>query len=197
MIRLDCRDPHLGRNLNNAVNNRAVIIIYCRVVVLVEKPCLNKLTYGLMCQIGVNRTGAISKKRSKMMHFSRLAALQNHSDRCSFLRPDKVLLQPGYGKQRRNRHMVLVHLAVAQNQDVSPFPYHTVHLYKKIFQRFFKTCIFIICDRDLRYLEAFYVHIFNFQKVCIGQDRVVNPEHLAIFFLLLQQISVPSDIDSR
>ena len=148
-----------------------------------------------MCQVGVNRTCAVAQQRCKMMHLSRLPALQDHGDRRPLLCAHQVLLESGHCQKRRDRHMVLIHIPVCQDQDVGSLADHSVDLDEQVFDRFLKTCILIVCDRDLSDLEPVHIHILDLQKVCVRQDRIVHPEHLTVLFLLLKKVSVFPDID--
>ena len=161
LVGLDRRYSHLGRDLDNSVNHRTVVVVYRSIIVLVQKPGLNELADGLMGQIRIDRTGAVSEKCCKMVHFPRLAALQYHGHGRPLLRAHQMLLQSGYCQKGRYRHVVLVHLPVRQNQDIRTFADHTVHFHEKVLDGLFKACIFIVGDRDLRYLEPLHLHVFN------------------------------------
>ena len=91
--------------------------------------------------------------------------------------------------------MIFVYLTVCQNQNVSTLADHTVYFNKQILDCLLKTCVFIISDWNLCNLESIHFHIFNFQKICIGQNRVIDSEHLTVLFLLLQKVTVCSDIN--
>ena len=160
-----------------------------------EQARIDQLTDGFMRQVRVDRTCTVAEQRCEMMYLSRLTALQDHGNRGSLLRANQVLLKPGYCQKGRDRHMVLIHIAVCQDQDIRPLADHSVDLDEQIFDRFLKACILIICDRDLGNLESLHIHVLDLQKVCIRQDRIVHPKHLAVLFLLLKKITVFSDID--
>ena len=148
-----------------------------------------------MGQVWIDRTCAVTKQSREVMHFSRLAALKDHCDRSSLLRAYKMLLKPGHGQKGRDRHMILIHITVCQNQDIRAFADYSVHLDEEILDGFFKACVLIIGNRNFRHLESFHFHIFDFQEVCIRKNRVVYPEHLTVLFLFLKQVPVFSDID--
>ena len=92
--------------------------------------------------------------------------------------------------------MIFIYLTVCQNQNISALADHTVNFNEEILYRLLKTCVFIISDWNLCNFESIHFHIFNFQKICICQDRVIDSEHLTVLFLLLQKITVCSDINS-
>ena len=81
--------------------------------------------------------------------------------------------------------MVLIHAAVRQDDDISTLSVRTICLYIEVIDGFFQRCILIICDRDSLNLKSLHIHILDLEQVCIGQDRIVNPKHLRIFFFFL------------
>lgn len=44
-------------------------------------------------------------------------------------------------------------------------------------------------------LEARLLHIADFQHIQTGENGIVNPQNVAVFFLLLQQVAVGAHID--
>src|SRR5699024_1639486 len=102
------------------------IIINGRIVILVEHSFVNQLLDSLKGKVRVHRTGSISEKCSKVMHFSRLTAFQDQGNRSTFLCLDQMLMHCGYCQQRRNRHMVFIHTAVRQNDDIRSVTVSTV-----------------------------------------------------------------------
>ena len=197
LVRLDRGDSHLRRDFDNPVEHCRVIIIHCRIVVLVQKPVIDQLTDGLVRQIRVDGTCAVTEQRRKVMYLSWLAALQDHGNGCPLLRPHQMLLESGHCQERRDSHMVLVHIPVCQDQDVRALADHPVNLDEQVLDRFLKACVLIICDRDLSNLEPVHIHILDLQKVRVCQDRIIHPEHLTVLFPLLEKVSVLSNIDRR
>ena len=99
LVGLDRGDPHLGRDLDDPVEGRIVVVVDRRVIVLVQKPGINQLADGLMGQVGVDGAGAIPQKGCEMMHLPGLPGFQDHGNRGSLLGPYQMLLQAGDGKQ--------------------------------------------------------------------------------------------------
>ena len=58
--------------------------------------------------------------------------------------------------------MILIHITVCQDQDICAAADHSVYFYKKILNSFLKTCVLIICNRDLSYLESLHLHVLDF-----------------------------------
>ena len=90
--------------------------------------------------------------------------------------------------------MILIDSAVGQDQDICSVPVSSVCFYKKTIDRFLKACIFIIGNRNHAYMEAVFIHGFDLHQIGIGQNRIVDLDHMAVFRFFQQQISVFSDI---
>ena len=161
LIGLDRGNSHLGRNLDDPMDHCTIVVIYSRVVIFVEQSGFDQLPDGLVSQIRVDRTGTITQQCCKVVHFSRLAALQDHCNGCSLLRAYQMLLEAGYCQKRRDRHMIFVHVAVCQDQDIGSAADYSVHLYKEILDSFLKACVLIVSDRDLSHLESLHLHILD------------------------------------
>ena len=70
--------------------------------------------------------------------------------------------------------MVLVDAAGGENQNVGSGPVCPVDFDEQTIHCTVKRCTLVISDRNGHNLEAFHFHIFKFQKVGIGQDRIVD-----------------------
>ena len=150
---------------------------------------------GFLSQIWVDGAGTIPQQRCKMMYFSWLCTLKDHSNCCSLLCSDKIMLKSRYSQQGRNRHMVLINASVGKNQNIHTVSVSSVYFHKQMIQCTFKGCIDIVSDRNCRYFESFYIHGFDLQQICIRQYRIVDLNHLAVFSFFFQKIAVRSDIN--
>ena len=195
LIGLDGADSHFGSDLDNTVQHRVVVIVNGCIVVLVQHVIVDQFLDGLLCKIGIDRAGTIAQKGGKMMHLPRLTGLQNNCHSGSLFRAHKVLMQGGNGKQRRNRHMVLVHASVREDQHIDAVPVRSVHLHKEPVDRLLQTGIFIVDDGDHFHAEAVLLHVLDLQKIRVGQDRIVDLQHIAVLRHFLQHVSLPSHID--
>ena len=174
LIRLDCRNTHLGSDLNNTADNCMIIIVYSCIIVLVQHMGIDQLMDCLQCQIWVDCTCAIAQKSSKMMNLSRLAGFQDNSKRSTLFRLYKVLMYCRNSQQRRNRHMVFIHASVGKHQNIGTIPVCFIHFYKQTVNSTLQLCALVIKSGDNSHLEAFVMHFLNFQHICIGKDRIVN-----------------------
>ena len=196
-VRLDRRNTHLGRRLHNTADDRLVVIVYCRVVIFIQDSLIDQVPDALLCQIRIDRAGAVSQQRCEMMYFPGFAGFQDDGYGGTFLGPDQMLLQRGHRQQRRDRHMVLIYAPVGQDQDIYSVPVSPVSFHKQPVDGTLQTGIFIIGDRKHFHLEAFLLHSLDLQQICVGQDRVVDSEHAAVLRFLFQQVSVLAHIDYR
>ena len=91
--------------------------------------------------------------------------------------------------------MVLVNIAVGQNQYVGTVAVGAVDIHKQAVDGLLQIGIFVVADGERLDLEAGHVHGFDLQKVGIGQDGVLDFKHLAVLGILLQQVALGTDID--
>ena len=91
--------------------------------------------------------------------------------------------------------MVLIHATIGEDQDVCAVTVCTVCLYKQAVNGFLQTCVFIINNWNNANFETFFFHMFDFQKVCIGQDRIFDLQYLTVFRLFLQNVSIFTNIN--
>ena len=195
LIGLDRGNTHLRRDLDDAVQHCRIVIIDRRIVILLDHLIVDELADGILRQIRVNRAGSVAQKRGKMMHLARLAGFQNDRKRCSLLRLYKILMHRRYRKQRRDRHMVLIHAAVSQHKNVRAVAVRLVNLHEQTLNRTLDAGALIICDRHLRHLKAIHLHMLDLQHIGICEDRVIHLQYLAVFRRLLQKIAVLTDIN--
>ena len=113
------------------MENSVVVIIHCSIVIFVQHIALDQLADGILCQIRVDSAGTITKQCSKMVYFSGFTGLQDQCDSGSLLGAYQILVQGRYGKQGRNRHMVLIHASVGQDQNVHAFSVSSVHFHEQ------------------------------------------------------------------
>ena len=70
--------------------------------------------------------------------------------------------------------MVLIHTTVGKNQNIGSVTVCLVDLHKETVDGTFQLGALIIKNRHNCNLEAFVLHLFDFQHICVGQDRIVN-----------------------
>ena len=92
LVGLDRGDPHLGRDLDDPVEGRPVVVIDSRIIILVEQPGINELADGFVGQVGVDGAGTVPQQGGKMMHLPGLPGFQDHGHRGPFLGPYQMLL---------------------------------------------------------------------------------------------------------
>ena len=86
-----------------------------------------------------------------------------------------MLMHRRNSQQGGHRHMVLVHTAVCQNQDVGSVTVSTYPPPRKAARwRCSRLGALIIGNRNLCYLEALHLHILDLQHIGVSQDRIVD-----------------------
>ena len=107
-----------------------------------------------MRQVRMNRTGAEAQKRCHLVHIARFAGLQNDGDLRALFGPDQMLLHGGYRQERRNRHMVLIHAAVGEDDDVLALGCCTVNRNVQLLKCTLQRGILVIQERNRLRVEA-------------------------------------------
>ena len=70
--------------------------------------------------------------------------------------------------------MIFIHTTVGQNNDIDTLAENTVYFNKETIDCLFQTRIFVISNRHNLYLKALSFHVFNFQNIGIGQNRIFH-----------------------
>ena len=96
LVGLDGGNTHLGGDLDNAVKDCGVVIIYCCVIIFVQHLGLDQVMHRLLGQIRVDGTGAKAQQGCEVMYLSRLAALQDQGHGSTLLGLYQMLLQRRY-----------------------------------------------------------------------------------------------------
>ncbi len=161
LVGLDGGNTHLGRDLDDAVKNCGIVIIYGCIIILIQHLGLDQVVNRLLSQIRVDGAGTKAQQSCEVMYLSRLAALQDQSHGSALLGLYQMLLQGRYRQQGRNRHMVFIDVTVRQDDDVDTVAVRTIHLQEQALNRLGQGSILIIGDRDHFYLESRFLHIFN------------------------------------
>ena len=161
LIGLDGRNTHFGGNLYNTVDHGVVVIIYCRIVIFVQKFLIDQLLDRLQCQIWIYRTGSISQKSRKVMYLSWFSGFQDQRKRSLFLSIYQMLMYSRYCQQRRNRHMVLIHASVGKDQDIGSVFIGVIYFYKEAVNSSLQLSALIVSNRNYRYLKAFFLHVLD------------------------------------
>ena len=168
LIGLNGGNPHFGCNLHNSVKNGGIVIVNGGIVILAEQIFLNKLSNGVQCQIGIDRTGTIAQQRGKMMHLSGFARFQNQSQGGLLLCIYQMLMNGGHGQQGGNGHMVLIHTPIRQHENIGPVLIGLVNLHKEPVNGPVKPCALVIGNGNDCNLETVLFHVLDFQHIRIG-----------------------------
>ena len=108
-----------------------------------------------------------------------------------------MLFHRAHRQKRRNGNVIFVNAAVAQDDDIRAAVIFPLHRHKKLVNRLFKRCVFVIQNGNHRNFESFFVQRLDFQHVHARQNRIVDFKDGAVFALRLQKIAVRTDVNSR
>ena len=197
LIRLQRRDAHFGRNLDDTVQNGVVVVVHGGMAVLVENADVDAFGDAFMRKIRIDRPRAVAQKRGKMMHRARLGAFQNDRDRRALFRADQMLLHRRDGKKARDGNVVFVHTAVGQNQNVRAVSIRAVALHIQPVERALQRRVLIIKKRNRLDLEPRLFHRADLHQIRARQNGVMDLKNGAVFGTLLQKIAVGADVDGR
>ena len=162
LVGLQRRDAHLGRNLDDALQDGGVVVLHGGVGVFFQQAVRGQLGDAGVGEIRVNGAGAVAQKRRKVVDFARLARLQNEGQRRAFFRLDQVLVHGRHRQQRGDGDTALVDAAVGEDQHVGPVAVGFVHLDKQVFQRGFQRRALVVQNGHTDHAEAGAVHRLDF-----------------------------------
>ena len=197
LIRLQRRDAHFGRNLDDAVQNGVVVVVHGGMAVLVENADVDALGDAFMRKIRIDRPRAVTQKRGEMMHRARLGAFQNDRDRRALFRADQMLFHRRDGKKTRDGDVVFVHAAVGQNQNVRAVSIRAVALHIQPVERAHQRRVLIIKKRNRLDFEPRLFHCADLHQIRARQNGIVDLKNGAVFGTLLQKIAVGADVNGR
>ena len=136
LVGLNGGDSHLGRDLDDTSQQGCIVVLDGCVVILVQDSQIDQFSYALMCQIGADCPGAEAQKGGHLVHVPGLAALQDQGDGSAPFCLHQMLLDTGDCQQGRNGHMVFIHAAVGQDDDITALSRCAVHSNVELVQRF-------------------------------------------------------------
>ena len=194
LVGLDGGDAHLGRDLDDAVEHGFVVVAHGGVIVLFHQALVDQLADHLMGQIGVDRPRAEAQQRGEVVNVAGLAALQNDGNGGALLGAHQMLLQRRHRQQRRDGHMVFIHAAVGQDQDVGAVAVGAVAADEQPVQRTVQRRGLVIQQRDGLHREAGALHVLDLHQIGVAEDRAFQLQHGAVFRLFHQQVAVGADI---
>ena len=164
-------------------------------VVLVHQLFVHQLADELVGQIRVDRPRAEAQQRGEVVHVAGLAALQDHGDGGALLGAHQVLLQRGDRQQRGNGHVVFIHAAVGQDQDVRAVAVGPVAADEQAIQRAIQRRGLVVQKRDGLHAEAGALHVPDLQQIRVAENGAFQLQHGAVFGLFHQQVAVGAHVD--
>ena len=164
-------------------------------VILVHETEVDELGNAFVGQVWVHGPHAEAQKSRDLMHVPGFAALQDQGHRRPLPGLHQVLLHGRYRQQRRDRHMVLVHATVRENNDVGALGRGPVHGNVELGQGLLQGSVLVEQKRDDPRPEILPVQSLDGQKLYPGQDRRIQLQNTAVPALFLKKISVGAKVD--
>ena len=194
-VGLNRGNAHLGGNLHNARQHGLVVVLHGGVVILVQQTVRDKLPDGLLCEVRVDGCRAVAQQSGEVVHEARFATFKNQRHSGALAGADQILADCAHGQQAGDGHVVLVNVTVGENQDVGTIAVGAVDIDKQAVDGLLQIGVLVVADGKRDHLEAGHIHRLDFQQIGLGQNRVVNLQHLAVVGALLQQVALCADID--
>ena len=195
LIGLQRADPHLGGDLDNTVQNGLVVIRYGSIEILVQSAGTDQFSDALMGEIRTDGARAESQCHSELVNVPWLRTLQDQGNLRALFGCDQMLFHRGYGQERRNCHVVFVHSAVRQDNDVEALCVGAVYGDAELVQCFLQGSMLVVQKRNYSRHESGLVQLTDLHQVHFRQDRIFHLQHPDISAGFLQQVAVGTDID--
>ena len=196
LIGLDGGNAHLGGDLHDTRQHRLVVIVDGGVKILFQQPVADQIADALLRQIRVDGAGAEAQKRGKIMDKPGFAAFQNQRHGGALAGANQIFGHRADGQQTGNGDMILVNVPIGQNQDVRAVPISPVNVHEQPVDGLFQRGVFVVANGHGLHLETGNVHGLDFQQVRLREDGVVDFQNLAVFRVLLQQITLCAHVYS-
>ena len=180
LVGLDGADPHFGGDFDDAVDDRLGVVVDGGVVVLIQQAVLDHVLDRFEGQVGVDGRRAVPQKCREVVDLPRLRSFQHQRDRRPLFGPDQVFGDGRNRQQRGDRHMVFIHPAVGEDDDVIAVPVGPVDAVLDMVQGLGEAGAFVVEDRHRCHLEAGLLHITDLEHVKVGEDGVVDPQDVAV-----------------
>ena len=194
-VGLNRGNAHLGRDLHDACQHGLVVVLHGGVVVLVQQAVGNQLADGLLRQVRVDGRRAVAQQRCKIVDKAGLAAFQNQRHGGALAGAHQIFADRAHSQQAGNGDVVLVNVAVGEDQDVRAIAVGAVNIDKQAVDGLFEVGVLVVADGQRHNLEAGHVHGLDFQEVGLSQNRVVDLQYLAVVGILFEQIALCADVD--
>src|SRR5216683_2345465 len=115
-------DAHLGHHLVEPLVDRLDVALDDLLVLELLRQLILHGDERFEGEIRIDRLRPIAGKTTEVMHFARLAGLDDQADRGAKALADQVMVNGGAGQQRWNRNAVGAGIAIRQNDDVDAVP---------------------------------------------------------------------------
>ena len=147
--------------------------------------------------IRIDSTRAIAQEQRNMHHLANLTTLHNQSRLHTLAHTDEIMMDSTHRQQRRNRRMLRIDIAVAQNDIIHPLVHALLSpLTQRIKLATQRTLppTRVKQDRQLNRVEALIADITQHIQVRVSQHRLRQTHHLTVR-LIRHQHTAPHTTD--
>ena len=199
VVALDRRDPHLAHDPQDAVHCcREVVCERFLRALAVQTVLVREILHRFQRQIRIDRRHAETDQRGEMMDLTRFARLQNDADIRTYLLADEVVVQPRRSKKRRDRHVLLIHAAVREDQDILPIPHRSERRFEKVMERLLHRAAAAGCRIEQRKHDRLQLAAFEMLDdlhFLIRDERTVDEERRRPLLIRIHDIGHIADHD--
>ena len=199
VVALDRGDPHLTHDPQDAVHCCREVVCECFLRTLaVQAVLVREILHRFQRQIRMDRRHAETDQRGEMMDLTRFARLQNDADIRTYLLADEVVVQPRRSKERRDRHVLLIHAAVREDQDILPIPHRSERRLEKVMERLLHRAAAAGCRIEQRKHDRLQLAAFQMLDdlhFLIRDERTVDEERRRPLLIRIHDIGHIADHD--
>ncbi len=191
-------DAHLRHHLEQPLADRLDVVLFqfFVAVFVAQVAAHQQLVQRGEGQVGIDRPGPIAGEQGEVMHLAGFAGFDHQAAaRAAFL-ADQMMVHAAGGQQGRNRHQLLIYSAVGKDQNRHPFGDGLRGLAAQLVQPPLHPRRPFLAREEHRQATAFQragVDLLDSHQVGVGQDRLIEPQQLALGRRLLQQVPLRTD----
>ena len=201
MVAAKSGDAHLGHGLEDALFDGGDVVV-CQLA----QPHLprqvaptSEVLHGLERQVGVDGVGAVAAQQAEVHHLAGLAAFDDQSGLASQASLEESMMDRPHRQQRRDGGVVLLGIAVRDNQQRRAVSHCHGCLVDKLVEPALQRITRLIVPGveqgvDGGYAEVVAVALSQAKHILVAQYGVRQLEHAAVFGRLGEQVARPARV---
>ena len=196
-VALDRRDTHLGHHLEDALVERADVVLH-RLLVrdADEDPLADHVVERLERQVRIHRPGAVAEEQRAVVHFTCVARLDDERAARAAALADQVMVHASGSQQARDRRTDAVGVTVRQDQDGVARFHRVVGAALQIFHRALEARTVlrrVEQHRQADGAEARVVDVPQLRQLGVVDHRVLDADLPARLRLRIEQVPLGAD----